>query len=137
MRRRAEGIAFGQSFRGPAAHDQQRVAEPLGRQQSGFWTCAGNQRVVGHGAGVEKKLGRAQELVFTAKAEIARRIAHRVERAHGKVIGSRQRLAQSDRAIFIHCHAVGKRSADIDTHDVFHDVAMNACTILAARNSKQ
>src|SRR2546422_4255395 len=50
LRRGAKGLAFGEPLGGPAAHDQQRIAEPLRRQQSGFGPCPSNKRVIGNGA---------------------------------------------------------------------------------------
>ena len=89
LRRGAKGLAFGEPFGGPPAHDQQRIAESLRRQQSGLGSRPSNKRVIGNGAGVEKKFRGAQEFVRADKAKVARRVAYRVDRADGKIIGSR------------------------------------------------
>src|SRR5215470_8903731 len=82
---------------------------------------------------MKEKLCGTQEFRFAGKAEIARCVAHGVDRAHSKIIGSRKRFAQSNGALIIQCYTVGKSSADIDAHGIFHGVVRMVLSPLARK----
>ena len=103
-----------------AAHHQERVRKALGGHQSGARPGAGDEGVVGDGAGVEEEAGRAEQRVHGRKAEIGGSVREGVDDALGKVVGRRQRLPDGQLPVAVQDDAIRAGAADVDADDVVH-----------------